>query len=158
MNKLKCDGLDCDTCITPYCPNNALEPDEAFNTLLTKKEFEVLNLIARGYSNKQIQEKLAIKYATIKSHLAHIYEKTNFNLLPKTSEASVLRLRLALKYLESEDYLNWNRPQYKRVLEYIKKISDVITNSEDLTLFEAYKLNKKISEKINEVLYGKIHN
>jgi len=150
MNKLKCDGIDCDTCITAYCSNECLETEEVFNTQPTKKEFEVLNLIAKGFSNYQIAEKMDIGYSTVKTHLTSLYQK--FNESVQKTEYPVLRLRLALKYLESEGYLNWNRPQYKRVLEYIKKISDVITNSDDLSLSDVYELNNKISEKINEVL------
>ncbi len=42
---------------------------------LTPKEREVLALLARGRSNRQMAEELFISAATVKTHLAHLYEK-----------------------------------------------------------------------------------
>jgi DNA-binding NarL/FixJ family response regulator len=42
---------------------------------LTPKEREVLALLARGRSNRQIAEALFISGATVKTHLTHLYEK-----------------------------------------------------------------------------------
>jgi len=42
---------------------------------LTVKEREVLDLLAKGLSNREIATALVISTATVKSHLAHIYEK-----------------------------------------------------------------------------------
>jgi len=42
---------------------------------LTVKEREVLDLLAKGLSNREIAGTLVVSTATIKSHLAHIYEK-----------------------------------------------------------------------------------
>ena len=42
---------------------------------LTVKEREVLDLLAKGLSNREIAGSLVISTATVKSHLAHIYEK-----------------------------------------------------------------------------------
>jgi DNA-binding NarL/FixJ family response regulator len=42
---------------------------------LTVKEREVLDLLAKGLSNREIAGTLVISTATVKSHLAHIYEK-----------------------------------------------------------------------------------
>lgn len=46
-------------------------PSEA----LTKRELEVLQLVADGLSNQQISKKLFLSQATVKSHLVHIYAK-----------------------------------------------------------------------------------
>jgi DNA-binding NarL/FixJ family response regulator len=42
---------------------------------LSRREFEVLCLIARAHSNKGIADKLHISEGTVKSHLHHVYEK-----------------------------------------------------------------------------------
>ena len=42
---------------------------------LTLKEREVLDLLAKGLSNRDIASTLVVSTATVKSHLAHIYEK-----------------------------------------------------------------------------------
>jgi DNA-binding NarL/FixJ family response regulator len=42
---------------------------------LTTRELEVLKLVARGLSNRQIGESLFLSEATVKTHLAHVYAK-----------------------------------------------------------------------------------
>ncbi len=42
---------------------------------LTAREIEVLKLIAEGYTNKQVAEKLVISVKTVETHKAHIAEK-----------------------------------------------------------------------------------
>jgi DNA-binding NarL/FixJ family response regulator len=43
---------------------------------LTHREAEVLRLLARGLSNKEIGRALFVSPLTVKNHVAHIYEKT----------------------------------------------------------------------------------
>ena len=45
------------------------------DNLLTLKEKEVLQMIAKGESNKQIADKMFVKEVTIKTHLNSIYKK-----------------------------------------------------------------------------------
>jgi DNA-binding NarL/FixJ family response regulator len=42
---------------------------------LSARELEVLTLVARGASNKQIARTLHLSEATVKSHLIHLFEK-----------------------------------------------------------------------------------
>jgi DNA-binding CsgD family transcriptional regulator len=43
---------------------------------LTSREVEVLALLARGYSNRQIADRLVITPKTAANHIAHVYTKT----------------------------------------------------------------------------------
>ncbi|MDF3287919.1 MULTISPECIES: response regulator [Streptomyces] len=45
------------------------------STALSRRETEVLQLVAEGLSNDQISKRLFLSQATVKSHLAHIYTK-----------------------------------------------------------------------------------
>ena len=42
---------------------------------LTAREREILQLLARGYANKEIAGHLLISAGTVRNHIAHIYEK-----------------------------------------------------------------------------------
>jgi two-component system response regulator NreC len=55
---------------TPSPPTGHTEP-------ITTRESEVLTLIARGYTNRQIGEKLCISVRTVESHRANIMDKLN---------------------------------------------------------------------------------
>lgn len=46
---------------------------------LSAREIEVLDLVARGASNKEIGKRLHISTATVKTHLVHIYGKLGVN-------------------------------------------------------------------------------
>jgi DNA-binding NarL/FixJ family response regulator len=42
---------------------------------LTRREEDILGLLAQGYTSKEIGDKLSISYDTVCSHLRHIYDK-----------------------------------------------------------------------------------
>jgi DNA-binding NarL/FixJ family response regulator len=42
---------------------------------LSEREAEVLALLAQGYANKEIADKLNVTYDTVRAHLKHTYEK-----------------------------------------------------------------------------------
>jgi len=42
---------------------------------LTAREVEVLGLVARGWSNKQIAQRLVVTPKTVSNHVEHIYSK-----------------------------------------------------------------------------------
>ena len=45
------------------------------NSVLTDREIDVLNLIAKGYSNPNISETLCISMNTVKTHIKNIFQK-----------------------------------------------------------------------------------
>lgn len=66
-------------------------PDELAE--LTDRELEVLALVARGKTNKEIAAELVISEATARNHISHIFEKLG---LTRRSEAAALATRLGL--------------------------------------------------------------
>jgi len=44
---------------------------------LTKREFEIIKLTAKGYTNSKIAKKLCISEHTVKFHLENIFRKLN---------------------------------------------------------------------------------
>ena len=55
-----------------HTPRAAGSPELA---TLTPREEEILALLAQGYVAKEIARKLFVSYATVRTHLHHIYEK-----------------------------------------------------------------------------------
>jgi DNA-binding CsgD family transcriptional regulator len=53
----------------------ALRPEARELLGLTTREFEVLQLVALGRSNRQIGDELGIKEDTVAKHLYHVYRK-----------------------------------------------------------------------------------
>ena len=43
--------------------------------ILTPKEIEVLNLVAKGYSNSKISKELDIAEVTVKKHIGSMFQK-----------------------------------------------------------------------------------
>ena len=50
-------------------------PRHGWNSL-TPTEIKVANLVAEGYSNPEIAERLLMSRSTVKTHLEHIFTKT----------------------------------------------------------------------------------
>lgn len=48
----------------------------AGRSALTPRELQVVDLVERGYKNKEIGQSLGIRTGTVKIHLKHIFEKT----------------------------------------------------------------------------------
>jgi DNA-binding NarL/FixJ family response regulator len=51
-------------------------PLRSGRSALTPREVQVMDLVERGYKNKEIGEALGIRTGTVKIHLKHIFEKT----------------------------------------------------------------------------------
>jgi len=59
---------------TTVAPTNGAHPPAAA-IALSDREVNVLNLVARGLSNKQIGTKLGISDKTVRNHLSRIFRK-----------------------------------------------------------------------------------
>ena len=57
-------------------------PREKLDIGLSDRELEILILLSEGLVKKQIAEKLSIRYATVDTHVRHIYEKLHVNNAP----------------------------------------------------------------------------
>jgi len=78
-----------DTCIPPSLV--AKLAAGMSNEPLTGRELEVLALLARGKSNKEIGKNLYISETTVKSHLRSIF--TKLNVLSRTAAITVASRR-----------------------------------------------------------------
>lgn len=56
---------------------------------LTKREKEVMNVVARGLSNKQIAEKLQVNIKTVEGHRAHMLQKMQASSLPDLVQMAI---------------------------------------------------------------------
>ena len=62
---------------------------------LTLRETEVLSLMAQGFDDMEIKEKLHIETSTVKTHILHIFYKLGLKYVPP----HVQRVRAVLMYL-----------------------------------------------------------
>jgi DNA-binding CsgD family transcriptional regulator len=46
---------------------------------LTQRELEVLRLVAKGATNREVARRLFISEASVKAHLLHVYAKLGVN-------------------------------------------------------------------------------
>ena len=60
-------------------------PSDPFK-ILSKRELEILPLIAKGYGNKDIAEKLFVSVKTVEAHKTHIMTKLNLKSKPELVE------------------------------------------------------------------------
>ena len=61
--------------------------------LLTNREWKVMELAARGLSNKEIARKLNMTEGTAKVHLHHIFQKTGVNNRTALANVALLRVK-----------------------------------------------------------------
>lgn len=52
-----------------------VDRDQLVKYNISKREFEILQLISKGLSNQQIAEKLYLSQSTIKKHVSNLYFK-----------------------------------------------------------------------------------
>ena len=65
--------------------------------VLSKRELEILPLIAKGYGNKEIAEKLFVSVKTVEAHKTHIMNKLNLKSKPELVEYALKRNCLSFK-------------------------------------------------------------
>lgn len=78
------------------------------NFNLSEREKEVMDLVAKGMSNKQIAGKLCISKATVPCHLAAIYQKLCVSSDKTDKNIGMPRIRAVLVYLglaKCEDFI-----------------------------------------------------
>ncbi|MDV6012548.1 response regulator transcription factor [Haloechinothrix sp. LS1_15] len=61
--------------LAPSVANRLMRRMRVPGTALSKREIEVLQLVADGLSNQEISKRLFLSQATVKSHLVHIFGK-----------------------------------------------------------------------------------
>ncbi|MFJ3926154.1 response regulator [Streptomyces sp. NPDC090022] len=64
-----------ESALSPAVASRLMNRCRAPRTALTAREIEILELIATGRSNRQIGSALFISGTTVKTHLAHVYDK-----------------------------------------------------------------------------------
>lgn len=73
------------------------DPGNMFK-LLTKREYEIMELLSRGESNKSIAKNLEISYDTVKQHVRHILNKLSLSS----------RVKAAVLFAKQQDKNNEN--------------------------------------------------
>ncbi|MGH3525365.1 MAG: LuxR C-terminal-related transcriptional regulator, partial [Mycobacterium sp.] len=63
--------------LAPAIAHRLMDRMRAPGTALTRRETEILQLVADGLANQEISRQLYLSEATVKSHLVHIYGKLN---------------------------------------------------------------------------------
>lgn len=58
-------------------PDAKIQQKKNTKGVLTPREQEVLHLLVKGYTNKEIAQELAVSEKTVKSHLSNIFKKFN---------------------------------------------------------------------------------
>lgn len=72
---------------TPVPPTGAEEIAE-----LSPREREILELVAQGFADKEIADKLGVRHGTVRWHLQHVYEKLHV----RSRTEAVVKLRASL--------------------------------------------------------------
>ena len=87
------DEMYIDSKVTSALINELVNPSNQSDTnsndpfkILSQRELEILPLIAKGYGNKDIAEKLFVSVKTIEAHKARIMDKLNLKSRPELVE------------------------------------------------------------------------
>ncbi|MFP6885329.1 MAG: response regulator transcription factor [Roseibacillus sp.] len=83
--------------VEAFHPPAGNETSKVFN--LSKRETEIVQLVAKGLANKEIAADLSISVETVRVHLKHIYEKLHVRS----------RTEAAMKYRDSLERAPWSK-------------------------------------------------
>ena len=67
-------GADRDN-ITVTLPREDYDAEELAESVLSRRETQILRLVARGMGNKEVAESLHLSETTVKRHLSNVYDK-----------------------------------------------------------------------------------
>jgi DNA-binding NarL/FixJ family response regulator len=85
-------------------PSEMLEgTEEGVESVLSARELEILLLTARALSNQQIASSLHLAEATVKRHLANIYQKMGVSSRGEASKEALLREWITIEEVTAED-------------------------------------------------------
>jgi DNA-binding NarL/FixJ family response regulator len=79
------------------------ESRDGVDGVLSARELEILLLVARGLSNRQIASSLSLAEATVKRHLANIYQKMGVSSRGKASREALLREWITIEEITQSD-------------------------------------------------------
>ena len=74
----------------PKSANDVNEAEDDVTALLSKRELEVISLVANGLTNEDISKKLLVSEQTVKIHLNHIFQKLG---VKNRTQAALLHAR-----------------------------------------------------------------
>jgi DNA-binding NarL/FixJ family response regulator len=85
-------------------PREMLEGTQGgVESILSARELEILLLAARGLSNHQIASSLHLSEATVKRHLANVFQKMGVGSRGQASREALLREWITIEELTAED-------------------------------------------------------
>jgi DNA-binding NarL/FixJ family response regulator len=85
-------------------PREMLEgTEEAADSVLTARELEILLLAARGLSNQRIASSLHLAEATVKRHLANVYQKMGVHSRAEASKEALQSEWITIEEVTAED-------------------------------------------------------
>lgn len=101
--------------------NSSGEVDGEINRVdvLSKRELEILQLIAKGLTNEQVSKKLFISVPTVKAHAANIFDKLNVKN----------RTQAALLLMQSRTRHGYDQISQLSATRNVITVDDVATNS-----------------------------
>jgi DNA-binding NarL/FixJ family response regulator len=85
-------------------PRSMLEgTEEGAESVLSARELEILLLAARGLSNERIASSLQLAEATVKRHLANVYQKMGVSSRNEATREALLKQWITVEEVNAED-------------------------------------------------------